>query len=44
MEGVNSYGHKELVFRPLDTPSEISCALVWKRHAVFSRAASAFLE
>ena len=35
---------KELIFRPLDPPSVISYALVWKRHAVFSRAASAFLE
>ena len=37
-------GESGLVFRPLDPPLRLSYALVWKRHAAFSRAAAAFLE
>ena len=34
----------EVCFRPLDPPLPLKYALVWKKHAVFSRVADAFFE
>ncbi len=35
---------QSVCFRPLEPPLEIHYALIWKRYAMFSKAAEAFLK
>ncbi len=41
---INTTGESELCFRPFDPPLEAELYIVWKKHQVFSKASSKFLE
>ena len=41
---INVTDDSELCFKPFSPPVEVSCSFVWKRNAVFSKAAEKFLE
>ncbi len=41
---INVTGDSELCFKPFSPPIETSCSFIWKRSAVFSKAAEKFLE
>ena len=40
---INVTGDSNMCFRPFSPPIEASCAFIWKRNAVFSKAAETFL-
>ncbi|MBQ6674919.1 MAG: LysR family transcriptional regulator [Ruminococcus sp.] len=41
---INVSGDSEMCFKPFDPEIEASCSFIWKRNAVFSKAAEKFLE
>lgn len=41
---INVTGDSNMCFKPFSPPIEASCSFIWKRNAVFSKAAEKFLE